>query len=331
MQNQALPTPAPLSASGATARRVVKLLDNSLYVVTIGLFAVFAVTVPYFFTVENLINLLTSASLTGILAAGFSIALIAGLIDTSMPGVVAVSSVLMGVLLQRAGLPLPVTLLIVMASAVLMGLLNSLMVVKARINAFIATLATGALFFGVCLSLTAGQTITITSPEVNALLVRPLGIPLSVWLMFLCYAVFYVMLNHTRLGAHLYAVGANYNAARLSGVPTDRTVRVGLVIFALTGALTSVLATARAGQTLLFGTTLSGFEFTDTLTAVLLGGVSLFGGAGKIERNLVAVLFLAILANGLILLGTPTGVWFLIRGVALVAAVIMDVVRQRLQ
>ena len=320
----------PLIQGTNTATRLLRLVNSGLYIATAALFVAFALTVPYFFSVENIFNILTAAAFKGILAAGFAIALIGGLIDTSMPGVIAVASVLTGVLLQQLGLPLPLTLLLVMMAGVLMGLFNGVMVVNARINAFIATLATGAVFFAICIALTNGQTVVITRPELQeALLARPLGIPLVIWVLVACYVLGYLMLNHTKLGAHLYAVGANYQAARLNGVPVERVIRIGLIIMAVLGTLTAALATARGGQTLLYGTTLSGYDLADTLTAVLLGGVSLFGGTGKIERSLIAVLFLTILSNGLQFLGAPTGVWFVVRGVALVTAVILDVLRRR--
>jgi ribose transport system permease protein len=138
-----------------------------------------------------------------------------------------------------------------------------------------------------------------------------------------------VLLNHTRLGAHLYAVGANYYAARLNGVPVDRVLRTGLVIMSTLAALTAVIAMGRGSQTLLYGTTITGFDLTTTLTAVLLGGVSLFGGSGRIERNFVALLFLTIMANGLGLLGISSGVWLIGKAVIRVAALLLDVARQR--
>src|SRR5262249_59405072 len=139
--------------------------------------------------------------------------------------------VLTGVLFQPLGLPWPLTLLVGSLAGVLMGLFTGLVVVNGKIPAFIATLATGAVFLGIAVGLTNGQLIVITRPELQyALLVNPLGVPLAVWIMAGCYVLAYILLNHTRLGAHLYAVGANYTAARLSGVPVDRTIRIGFVL-----------------------------------------------------------------------------------------------------
>jgi ribose transport system permease protein len=320
------------SSSPGLGRVADFLLENGLYVSTVLLIVVFTVSIPVFFSLENAVNILNSAALKGIIAAGFTVALIAGLIDTSILGVAAVSTVLTGVLFQQLGWPLWATLLGVTAAALVMASLNDALVVRAKINSFVATTATGGVFLGVCLALTNGQTITITRPELQAvLLARPLGLPVAIWLMFAVYGAGYAMLNHSKLGSHLYATGANHNAARVNGVPVNRVTYIAFALCALASALGTVLATARAGSTLLFGTQFLTFDLTEIFTAVLLGGASLFGGSGKIERNLVAVLFLTILANGLQLLQTGTGVWLVLKGGAFVAAIILDVVRQRRQ
>ena len=218
-----------------------------------------------------------------------------------------------------------------MASAVA-GLFNGVIVVNGKIVAFVATLATQDVMIAIALFLTGGQTITITREGLQeAVFIRVFGIPSSVWIMFLCYILGWIMLNHTKLGAHIYATGADYRAARLSGVPVDRVIRTALVVSALTAALTAVLVTARAKQSTLFGLAIAGsVDFVTALTAVLLRGFSLFGGVGRIERNLVAVLFLTILGNGLQLMDVPTEIVLVVRGYALVAAVILSVLRARM-
>ena len=308
------------------------LLENGLYVSTVLLFIVFAALIPSFSSIESIVNILSSAALKGIIAAGFTIALIAGLIDASVVGMAMVTTVLTGVLFQGLGWSLPATLAGVMGAAALMALLNHSLVVRARINSFVSTVATSGLFLAVALVITGGQTIAITRPELqNVLLERPLGIPVAVWVLLIVYTVAYVMLTQTRLGAHLYATGANPAAARVTGVPVSRVTLVAFMLCALCTALGTVFATARAGSTLLFGTTFVTFDLSEIFTAVLLGGASLYGGSGKIERNLVAVLFLTILAFGLQLLGAKTGVWLVLKGSAFVAAILLDVIRQRRQ
>lgn len=320
------------SPQPSSARIADFLLENGLYVSTALLFVVFALLIPSFSSVESVINILSSAALKGIIAAGFTIALIAGLIDASVVGMAMVTTVLTGALFQGLGWSLPATLAGVVVAALLMALLNFTLVVRARINSFVATIATSGLFLAVALAITGGQTITITRPELqNVLLARPLSVPIAVWVLLLVYTAAYVLLTQTRLGAHLYASGANPTAARVTGVPVTRVTLIAFTLCALGTALGTVFATARAGSTLLFGTTFLTFDLSEIFTAVLLGGASLYGGSGKIERNLVAVLFLTILAFGLQLLGAKTGVWLVLKGSAFVAAILLDVIRQRRQ
>lgn len=314
------------------AQRWLRLvLDNWLYAATILLCIFFAFRAPNFLTVDNAINTLVSSSITGIVAAGFSIVLMTGTIDGSNAGVTALSSVAAAVMFQKWGIPLPLMLLLLIILSVVMGLINSFLIIEARIYSMIATLGSSGLFLGLAVGLAAGQQVAITRPELqNMLFERPLGIPISIWLLFLCYFLSYVMLNHTRLGAHIYATGSNYTAARLSGVPVKRVIRTTLIIAATLTALAAALATARANLSLLYGVTIGGVNLTDVFTASLLGGVSLRGGVGRIERNLVAVLFLSILSNGLQLMDTAPAVWLVIKGLAFVGAVVIDSVRQRL-
>ncbi len=318
--------------SGRRRDHLLFLMDNGIYVVTVVLFIIFVFFAPFFFTQRNLVNILISASLAGIVTAGYTVAILAGQIDTSTQGVLAVATVTTALLFEEAGFSLPLTVIFALAAGIAAGLFNGLIVVNGKIVAFVATLATQGVMIAIALFLSGGQTITIAREGLQeTVFIRVFGIPSSVWIMFLCYIVGWVMLTQTKLGAHIYATGADYRAALLSGVPVDRVIRVALVISALTAALTAILVTARAKQSALFGLAIAGsVDFVTALTAVLLGGFSLFGGVGRIERNLVAVLFLTILGNGLQLMDVPTGIILVVRGFALVFAVILSVLRARM-
>ncbi len=321
-----------LSLSRRRREQLLFLMDNGIYVVTILLFIAFIFLAPYFFTTRNLVNVLISASLAGIVTAGYTVAILAGQIDTSTQGVLAVATVTTALLFEEVGLSLPLTVILALGAGIAAGLFNGVIVVNGRIVAFVATLATSGVLLAISLFLSGGQTITIAREGLQEVVfIRLFGIPSSVWIMFMCYIVGWVMLTQTKLGAHIYATGADYRAALLSGVPVNRVIRVALVISALTAALTAILVTARAKQSAMFGLAIAGsVDFVTALTAVLLGGFSLFGGVGRIERNLVAVLFLTILGNGLQLMDVATGVILIVRGFALVLAVILSVLRARM-
>ncbi len=314
------------SAQASALQRAVRfILNNWLYTVTAILFIVYAIVVPRFLTRENLTNLTIGASITGIATAGFMFGLVAGQIDASIAGIVGLTAAVCAYLFQRVGLPFPLTAVLVLGAAALIGLFNSLLIIEAKIFSLVATIATTGLFIGLSLMITGGQMIGIARPGLSeALLARPLGVPVSVWMLITVYVVGYIILNHTKLGAHLYATGANYQAARLAGVRVKRIVRIAMIGVAITISLTAMLAVARVRTSLLFGITPTAVNFGDVVTAALLGGVSLYGGIGRIERALVAVLFLAILTNGLLLLGLPPATGLIVKGVIFTITVVID-------
>ncbi len=246
-------TQGELAITGRRRERLLFLMDNGIYVVTVLLFIVFVFLAPYFFTPRNLVNILISASLAGIVTAGYTVAILAGQIDTSTQGVLAVATVTTALLFEEVGFSLPLTVIFALLAGIAAGLFNGVIVVNGKIVAFVATLATQGVMLAIALFLSGGQTITIAREGLQeAVFIRVFGIPSSVWIMFFCYIVGYVLLTQTKLGAHIYATGADYRASLLSGVPVDRVIRIALVISALTAALTAVLVTARAKQSAMF-------------------------------------------------------------------------------
>jgi ribose transport system permease protein len=300
-----------------------------LYTVTAIIFVAYAIFVPNFFTSGNLLNILVGASFTGIAAAGFTIALLAGQIDASTLGVLGLSANLAAVFFVRMELPFPAVLVLTLGAAALMGLLNSFLIIEGRIFSLIATMATAGVYVGLSLYITGGSAISIGRPGFSEVLqARPLGIPISIWLLALTYIVAYVVLNHTKLGMHIYATGSNYQAARLAGVRVTGVIRLCLVVLAMLIAVVAMLAVARVRTSLMFGVTPSAVNFGDVVIAALLGGVSLYGGVGKIQGALIAVLFLAILTNGLLLLGLPPAVTAISKGAIFMITVIIDARRR---
>jgi ribose transport system permease protein len=326
-------TPQTSLPAERTQRLIQLALDNSLYVALIAVIALFSViAAPYnFLTFGNLANILISAAVLGLIACGLTIAVLAGQIDLSTAGVSGLGSIVAGVLFQVWAWPAPAALLAVLVIGALAGLLTSTLIVNVKIYSLIASLSVVGLYTGLAMLFSRNLQIPLARLQLQQLLFYRgiLGIPVTVWVMFVLYVLGYVMLNHTRLGAHIYATGANYTAARLAGVPVNRVIRIALMMSGVTIALAAALVTARGNITILYGAA-GGLQSSDALTAVLLGGVSLFGGTGKIERNLVAVLFLVVVQNGLTLMSVPLSGWYLARGAAFLLAVTLDVVRARM-
>ncbi|NOX31699.1 MAG: ABC transporter permease [Actinobacteria bacterium] len=301
-------------------------MDHGLVVALVAAFVFFSVASPFFLSTRNFLIIGQSVSVIGILAAALTIGLIAGVLDLSVGSTIGVVSVV-AALLAEAG----ASVVVVVGAAVSVGLavggLNTFLIVKLGIDSIIATLATASVFFGTGLILAQGKTIYAADEYLGSFVsARPLGIPTPVILLALTYVAGYVLLAKAKLGWHIYATGGNRSAADRSGIPTKRILAFVLLLSALA---------ATVGGLILAGRTLSGsglygrFLNIDALTAVLLGGIGLSGGRGKIEQTLVGVLFIGILANGLTLLNTPSFYQAVVRGFAFLLAIMLDAHRRR--
>ena len=151
-------------------------------------------------------------------------------------------------------------------------------------------------------------------------------IPVVVILVLVVYAIFHVLLSNTALGRHIYAVGGNTSAARLSGINVDRTL---LIVYTLTGLMAGVAALVLAGRTNSgYPTAGAGYEL-DAIAAVIIGGASFAGGVGTVWGTLIGVALMAVLRNGLVLLQVPTEWQIVAIGLVIIGAVYVDVLRQR--
>jgi ribose transport system permease protein len=323
----------PPSSSWSLPRRALPrraldlLLDYGIFVALGAIFVYFSLASPYFLSTKNLLNIAQAIAPTGILAAGLTIALIGGQVDLSIGAVVGVTSVIIALLVTDHGQSLSVAIMVAVGAAILGATANGILVVNLGINSIIATLAVGSVIRGVAFILAKGQTITINHPGFQEFIyARPLGVPVPVYILIGVYAVAFVFLRYVRLGWHIYAAGGNPSAALRAGIPVTLIYRLLFLLCSLLAALAGVITTARAasGQAI-FGT---GTEL-DVLTAVLLGGIGLGGGAGKIERTLAGVLLIGVLANGLTLLNVPSYYQQIVRGIAFVLAVTLDGIRHK--
>jgi len=308
-------------------RLVDRVLDWGLYIALAAMILFFSLASPYFLTLPNLLNIGEAMAVTGIIAAGLTIVLIAGQLDLTVGAMIGFSSTIIAILLERARLPPLGVVAAVFAVALLVGLFNGSLVVDFGINSIIATLAMSTVVRGLAFITVTGQTLPITSPDLQRVVnARPWGIPTPLLVMLLVYLLAFLLLTYFRFGYHIYATGGNREAARRAGIATDRVIRLVFLISATLAVVGGIITTGRnaSGQAV-FG---MGAEL-DILTAVLLGGIGLSGGAGRVERTLVGVLFIGILNNGLILLNVPSYYQFLARGAAFLLAVLLDALRAK--
>jgi ribose transport system permease protein len=306
-----------------------KLFSNSLLMATIILILIFSILgrERNYFTAENGVNILISMTVGGFLTWGLATAMLAGNIDYSTYGISAIASILTGVMFMQQGWGAIPTILFVAIGTSLFGLVTSILVINFRIPGLVATIAVNGFYTAIAMYLCQNYQINIRRPELEQVFFqfRPLGIPFSVWLMFIFFGFTWVMLYHTKLGAHIYATGANSAAARLSGVRISWVVRFTLAFSALCVAMAAIIQTTRSGITILYG---SSGGIPPNLGPVVLGGISLFGGSGKLENMLIAIFFSTVLYNGLYLMNASTGVIYLVSGLVFLLALIMSTVRE---
>ena len=310
------------------------VLEWGVFVALIVLFAYFSISTNYFLTTANLVNIGTAVAVTGILAAGLTVALIGGQLDLTVGVSATLATTIIGTVWISNGGSLLEALLLSIAAGLLIGIANGILVVNFGINSIIATIAMSQGLLGLSLVIpkARGQNIYFTNRALSTFVNHTyLQIPVAVYLAIAVYAVLYVMLTHTPLGWHIYATGGNASAALRAGVSTTFIYRLVFVITALLSVLAGVILIGRGG---IGGPTIGGtgggdgYTF-DALTGVLLGGIGLGGGLGRIEATLAGVLVVGVLENGLTLRNVDGYYQILARGIVLILAVVLGAYGQK--
>jgi len=301
----------------ATLQKFGPLL--ALVVICIGL----AFLSPAFLSVGNSFDVMRQVSINALISFGMTLSILLGGIDLSVGSILAVSSVLAAMTMKGGhGAALAVGIAIVAGAG--MGSLNGVAIAKGNVAPFIATLGTMTLLRGVALVLSNGSPISGFSSDFFSMLgggyVARL-VPVPVVLMLAMFAVFWFVLTRTVFGRHVYATGGNSEAAKLSGVNTDR---VQILVYTVSGAmaaLAGVILTSRLDSAQ--PTAGAGYEL-DAITAVVLGGTSLSGGRGWIFGTLVGALLIGVLNNGLNLMGVSAFYQQVVKGAVILIAVLLD-------
>ena len=205
-------------------RRLGKLIESdiSTVIALVVLSAVFGFSSPYFFTMSNLMNIGTYASIMGTMAAGLTVAMLLGGLDVSQYALSAFCGMIMGILYERGMNPY-LTMALVVAVGVLGGCVNAFIITKMRVNPIIATMGTQFVFRGGAYLLTDGRYIRINDPVYNFIgSGKILGVPFCLIIMAVMYLVIWYVLKYTTYGRYVFAVGGNPRVAQLAGINTAR-------------------------------------------------------------------------------------------------------------
>ena len=285
-----------------------------------------SIATPAFFTKDNILNVLRQVATNSNLAIGLTMAIIIGGIDLSVGAILAFSGLLCASFISD-GMNLGLAVLLAFTLGALFGLLNGLIIAYTNMPPFVVTLATQNIARGIVNVYANGQPISARNPVFNFLGVGYfLGIPLPVIYSFVLLAVMILILGRSKFGRQLYAVGGNKEAARFSGINIKK---VKIIVYTLCGALASfsgIILAARmySGQP----TAGDGFEL-DAIAASVLGGVSFSGGVGKLGGTIIGVLVLGVLTNGLNLLNINSFWQYIIKGIIILLAVYLDILKKR--
>lgn len=278
---------------------------------------------PQFRTVNNIFSLLRQSSVNGLIAFGMTFVILTGGIDLSVGAVLALSTVFAASMIS-AGVPVPVAVLISLIIGTVLGLISGFLVSKGRLQPFIATLVTMTIYRGITMIYTNGKPISnLGNSEFLRFIGRGefLGIPVPVWILLVTFLIFFFLLKKTVLGRKIYAVGSNQKAAAIAGVNINK---IKLFVYSVSGfmsALAGIILLSRLGSAQpVLGI---GYEL-DAIAAVALGGTSLSGGRGRFYGTLIGVLIIAVLNNGLNILGVSSYYQDVAKGIVILIAVLSD-------
>jgi ribose transport system permease protein len=295
----------------------------------IVLILIFSISSSNFFKFDNIIGILLSTAVTGILALGSTYVIITGGIDLSVGTVMTFSAVMTGVTITNLGLPLPVGILAGILAGMLCGYINGLAVAKMNIPPFIATLAMMMITKGLALVISGTKPIYfLNTPSFNKIAMGSigLGIPNAVFIFFILAILASVILSKSILGRYNFAIGSNEEATRLSGVNVGHWK---IVIYSLTGIFSGIAGVIMASRLNSAQPALgAGYEL-EAIAAVVIGGTSLSGGKGTILGTVIGALIMSVLTNGLRILSVPQEWQTVVVGVVIMAAVYADMMRTK--
>lgn len=279
-----------------------------------------------FLTVGNFKSILLSISLYGIMVCGTIFTILIGGIDLSVGAVAASSSALTVKYIvdhSYSNASVAIGVLIGLGFGILIGLIHGFLVAQFGVPAFLVTLASQNAIYGLAQVITNNKVITCMEPEAFAFIGggRLFGIPFSIYILAVIFAVTYFILNRTVFGRKVYAVGGNAAACNLSGVKSNRIILMAYAASGLTAAISGIVLASMNRQAI--PKAAQGYE-NDVLTAIVVGGASLLGGEGKIQGAIWGALLVGMIGNGLRLIGIPSTYHGIVKGIVIILAVALD-------
>ena len=293
------------------------------------IFMVIAISIlsPTFRTAANMISILQQISTNGVLALGMVFVITAGGIDLSIGSMLAITSVIIGGVLNSTD-SIALAILISIAACGLFGLLNGILVAKFDMFPFVVTLSTQLVIRGVAYIIARGKSVTLVNADFRQIGLGKLAdvIPNSVLILLAVAVISYLLLHWTKFGRYIYAVGGNIHAAKASGVNVFWTRVMSFVIMGITSGIAGVILTSRinAAQPNIG----VGYE-TDAIAACVIGGTSFAGGVSTIPGTMVGIIIIGVIYNGMNLLKIDSYYQTVVKGALIIGAVMLDMFMNR--
>ncbi len=292
------------------------------------LMIVLSIVSPYFFTFRNLMNVAQQSTIIALVAAGELLAILTAGIDLSVGSILALSISVTGVTTITMGINPIIGLILGLGTGALAGMANGLLLTKLHLpHPFIATLGMMNIARGLALIITKASPVSGFPSWIQFLGAGYMGpIPFSFIIVIVIAIIFHFFLTKTELGRHIYAVGGNKEAAKLSGINVDKVL---IWVFTLSGLMAAVAGIILMGR-VNAAYPLAGMQYElDAIAAVIIGGASFFGGVGNIWGTMIGAIILAVIRNGLNLLGVSSDMQSVVIGAVIIGAVYIDVLRRR--
>lgn len=311
---------------GELARSFARNHGNLIIFATIWLLAMLFVN--NFATLQNNLNIIKQAAIPAITCIGMTFVLMTGGIDLSVGYCVGLCSYLFGLFSMQMGFPPFIALLMTMACGALCGLLNGLLVQYAKIPAFIVTLGTGYILYGLAQIISNGSSMTNLPRNIlNMGRTEVLGLPATVFFAIAMFLICYFLCHQTTYGRSLTALGNNINASWLSGIHTARITVLTYVICSTLAAMSAALMTIRVNSAT---PVMGGNSYTfEAITAAILGGASLTGGVGSVPGSTLGVLTIVVIQNCINLMGVNAYVYEAALSIIILLAIIFEKLKNR--
>lgn len=292
------------------------------FVLLVIIMAIFA---PNFTSMNNILNVLLQIAQVGIISVGMTYVILTAGIDLTVGSIVAFDGLAMA-MMMKSGVPVFAAIIAGLVIGALIGLLNGLLISRIGIQPFVATLGTMAMFRGLAYTITGGQPVYSLPASFDAFAKNLFGIPIPAIMMVVIFAIGAYILKYTRFGRHIYSIGGNQTASKLSGINVKNNIVLIYIISGICCAIASIILTARLDSAV--PTAADGIEM-DVIAAVAIGGTDMQGGKGTMAGTVIGALIMGVIANGLNLLNVAQGPQRFVKGAIIIAAVVIQMIRSK--